>query len=103
MLTLTTATGKQFTGTVRQLKSLAIQPARIACSSCALAVINGVPCHELGCPDAWRDEVRQCRWCGSEFTPAWKGQGFCGNDCHAYYNGWEVDSDRVSAEDDTSP
>src|SRR5262245_22301778 len=34
---------------------------RIHCSQCAACVINGVPCHETGCPN----ETRPCRECGA--------------------------------------
>lgn len=33
---------------------------RIACSQCQALAINGVPCHELGCPN----EPRECEECG---------------------------------------
>lgn len=29
---------------------------RVRCSQCAALVINGVPCHERGCPNQKRDE-----------------------------------------------
>lgn len=29
---------------------------RIACSQCEALVINGTPCHELGCPNRVREE-----------------------------------------------
>ncbi|KKL95470.1 hypothetical protein LCGC14_1854320, partial [marine sediment metagenome] len=39
------------------------------CSSCEAVMINGVHCHEFGCPDAWREKKRECPWCGQEFIP----------------------------------
>jgi len=51
------------------------------CNSCELLVINGVKCHEQGCPDAWKDYVAECVWCGSEFTPEFKGQRYCDESC----------------------
>ena len=39
------------------------------CSSCNAAIINGHYCHEHGCPQSWRDERRECDWCGTVFTP----------------------------------
>lgn len=27
------------------------------CDSCEVLTINGVYCHELGCPEAWKDEI----------------------------------------------
>lgn len=26
------------------------------CDGCNLMIINGILCHEQGCPDAWRDK-----------------------------------------------
>lgn len=52
-------------------------------------------------PKAKKDAPRQCRWCGAEFKPAWKGQGFCSNDCYAFFNGYARDPDRPHADDDT--
>ncbi len=34
---------------------------RVGCSQCAALVINGVACHETGCPH----EVHECRGCSS--------------------------------------
>lgn len=57
------------------------------CNSCEVLVINGVVCHEKGCPDAYQDEVRECLWCGQEFKPEYKESGFCHDSCYrAYYN-----------------
>lgn len=103
-ITLITSTGKRIPVVhPGQIKSATIQPCTVVCSSCAVAVINGLICHETGCPEAWKSEIRECRWCGSQFQPESKGQGFCSNDCRACYNGWDHDPDRQTAEDDTSP
>lgn len=37
---------------------------RIRCSQCEAAVINGVPCHETGCPS----RPHECRECGNLTT-----------------------------------
>ena len=58
----------------------------VTCDSCAVLVINNVICHENGCPDAWKDEVRSCKWCGTEFKPADRWQQFCCDDCAETYN-----------------
>lgn len=42
---------------------------RNMCKSCEVVHINGVLCHEIGCPDAWKDYTRTCLWCGREFKP----------------------------------
>lgn len=54
------------------------------CRSCETLVINGVLCHEHGCPDAWMNEVRNCLWCGCDFKPESNNQTCCSDDC--YYN-----------------
>ena len=59
---------------------------RITCDSCSPSAVNGTLCHEQGCPDAWVDETRECKWCGSAFTPDDKHQTFCSEDCHFCFN-----------------
>lgn len=56
------------------------------CDSCQVLMINGVRCHEHGCPEAWRDYKRECKWCGQEFQPEEKGQHFCSAECAESYN-----------------
>jgi hypothetical protein len=57
------------------------------CDSCDACFINGVLCHEHGCPDAWREETRECKWCGGQFTPEDRAQVLCCEDCaEAYYS-----------------
>ena len=58
---------------------------RVRCDSCEVLVINGVICHELGCPGAWKDETRTCKWCGTEFKPEDRRQRFCDEDCARSY------------------
>lgn len=60
---------------------------RAGCDSCAMLRINGVPCHETGCPDAWRGAHRDCRWCGSRFPVEHARQEFCENSCFASFHG----------------
>lgn len=55
------------------------------CDSCDALFINGVKCHELGCPEAWKDYGRDCRSCGSEFRPESRDQTFCDDDCARAY------------------
>jgi hypothetical protein len=61
------------------------------CNSCVALRINGVYCHESGCPDSHLDangkpkEV-ECKWCGSMFVPEDRHQLFCEDSCaEAYY------------------
>ena len=53
------------------------------CDSCEALMINGIYCHETGCPEAWRDKVLECRECGCEFTPEWRLQRYCSTHCQA--------------------
>jgi len=62
------------------------QPLTVCCDSCTPLVVNGILCHEQGCPDAWKDETRRCKWCDGVFTPEMKNQAFCSEDCHSCYN-----------------
>lgn len=61
------------------------------CESCGALVINGVLCHEHGCPDAWKDYKRECRFCGSEFTPGERYDLFCSHSCLMAYHGIACD------------
>lgn len=36
------------------------------CDGCNPSNINGVLCHETGCPHAWKDYPRECMECGGE-------------------------------------
>ncbi len=51
------------------------------CDSCEALTINGIYCHKHGCPDAWKDYPRECKWCGTEFIPEHKNQLYCGDSC----------------------
>jgi hypothetical protein len=61
------------------------------CDSCTACYINGILCHEHGCPDAWRTDIRECKECGCEFTPESRHDKFCSDHCHAMYNGFHCD------------
>ena len=41
------------------------------CDSCHILSINGLACHETGCPDAWKDYEKDCFECG------WQYQAVC--------------------------
>jgi len=51
------------------------------CQGCEVLTINGVRCHESGCPDAWRDYTAECRWCGQRYAPESRYQRYCSDDC----------------------
>lgn len=61
------------------------------CQSCEALTINGVLCHEHGCPDAWIGRTLECPECGSEFIPESHEQRFCSQDCAAAYAGFASD------------
>lgn len=56
------------------------------CDGCDVTTINGIICHETGCPEAWRDELIECEWCGHEFYPSEAGTRFCCEDCAESYS-----------------
>ena len=53
---------------------------RERCDSCEALMINGVFCHETGCPNAWR-VMRSCGWCGQSFMPETQYQNCCSDEC----------------------
>jgi hypothetical protein len=57
-----------------------------ACTGCELLRINGTLCHETGCPEAWRDSVRECVSCGFDFKPDERWQRFCAEECAKEYS-----------------
>jgi len=59
----------------------------MACQSCQMLSINGIPCHENNCPDRWQDFERECKECGIAFCPEEKYQVCCCEDCASVYRG----------------
>jgi hypothetical protein len=55
------------------------------CQSCEALMINGVHCHETGCPDAWKDYEIECFTCGFDFMPEFDGQSVC-DECQNEYH-----------------
>lgn len=62
------------------------------CDQCSLMTIQGIVCHETGCPNAWRDPLTgepnpvMCFECGTMFAPEDSGQSLCDDNCsEAYY------------------
>lgn len=72
------------------------------CDHCQAVMINGVHCHEIGCPIA----PRKCSTCGEYFEPE-LGQRIC-DDCHEealaiiedVYNGDLDNNEFLDEEDD---
>jgi len=52
------------------------------CDGCSPVRVNGILCHETGCPDGWRDRAADCVLCGCDFMPEERGQNIC-PDCIA--------------------
>ena len=50
------------------------------CDSCEMLGINGMACHETGCPDAWKDYKIACFQCGCDFQRENRHQAVC-RDC----------------------
>ena len=51
------------------------------CNQCDCLIVNNIKCHEIGCPNAWKDEIKKCKWCNSNFSPYKKDQEFCCQQC----------------------
>ena len=67
----------------------------MSCDGCSVATINGVRSHEHGCPEAWRED-KECKSCGSRYTPEHRDQEFCDYECYACYHGidtWSGDEE----------
>jgi hypothetical protein len=71
------------------------------CHSCQIININGIRTHEIGCPDAWKDYTRKCKWCGSEFKPEKANQECCCHSCAVAYSGGSCDCAECSTEEVT--
>ena len=59
---------------------------RRGCDQCEALTINGVYCHETGCPNAWKDYDVECRFCGSLFRPEYSGQAYCDDSCRETFH-----------------
>ena len=56
------------------------------CEQCEATMINGIHCHETGCPDAWKTRTRDCAWCGQTFLPENRDQQYCDETCEGVSN-----------------
>jgi len=52
------------------------------CTQCEELMINGLRCHETGCPEAWKTRKVECFECGFLFLPMIRGERIC-PDCVA--------------------
>lgn len=72
-----------------------------ACNSCEILYINGIRTHESGCPDAWKDGERSCKWCGAPFIPEERHQECCGHTCHVAYHNISCDCSECNPEEES--
>jgi hypothetical protein len=70
----------------------------VECTQCNAIMINGVYCHEQGCHNSYKNEVRECKWCGSDFQPETRDQEFCDVSCYHSYNGTGVELEELMIE-----
>ncbi len=54
----------------------------MACDRCEVVRINGIVCHETGCPR----QPKECKNCGQRFEPV-RGFQFCSDECYADWFG----------------
>jgi hypothetical protein len=59
------------------------------CDGCNPSTVNGVLCHERGCPAGWRDRPIECKWCGAKFSPQYAGQACCDESCRCAFYGMD--------------
>ena len=55
------------------------------CDGCDPSTINGVLCHESGCPESHKDYPEECKWCGQDYFKEYRFQTCCSEDCHNSY------------------
>ena len=58
----------------------------MGCPNCEMVKINGILCHETGCPTSYIGLKRECKWCGSKFKPEDRWQRFCDHGCYCSYH-----------------
>lgn len=56
------------------------------CNQCQQLRINGVVCHETGCPNAWKVR-RECKWCPRVYVPRERWMDCCSLSCYRAYHG----------------
>lgn len=62
------------------------------CDQCQVVRINGVACHETGCPNSWLHPItgepylRECEECGCDFKPEEKHEKRCQDCVTAYFD-----------------
>jgi hypothetical protein len=72
------------------------------CKSCEASTINGILCHETGCPDSWQDERRTCKWCGTTFKPENRYQDCCCHTCMIAFNNLDCNCLECNPEEEST-
>jgi hypothetical protein len=70
-----------------------IQGENQMCKSCSALTIQGILCHESGCPDSRKGKTISCKNCGCDFVPDEDGIKFCSYHCNAEYYGYHCGCD----------
>lgn len=69
------------------------------CDSCEAAAINGVYCHETGCPESARIKANACRECGDQMDTDGRNTRYCPScdTCYAcgMFDGHEIGCEAV--------
>jgi hypothetical protein len=81
-----------------------IQLKENGCDGCSPSVVNGVFCHEQGCPDAWRDSTKACDECGCDFYRTERYDSICDGCRNGNYDYdeevWDWDEEEITDECD---
>ena len=80
----------KFDGLSAWLRNSALEPWE-PCHSCEMLRVNGTVTHEIGCPDAWKDELRSCKECGQKFFPTERYQDCCNHICMVTYHNFSCE------------
>jgi len=66
---------------------------KTGCDGCSPSMVNGILCHEHGCPEKWRDTEYECYWCGTDYLPQSEPGHLklCSDECYRAYMGFEDD------------
>lgn len=73
------------------------------CDGCSPSMVNGVLCHESGCPDAWRDRGVACFECGCDFFPSERGLRTCPDCCQERDTGGTLECFEVDFDESGNP
>ena len=69
------------------------------CNQCEVVSINGVNCHEAGCPEAFKVQST-CKCCEGLFVPEFRGDVTCSHSCYVEYWNQSCFCEDCNCEDD---